>query len=238
VRLTAGSRDAAATSVAHADLDASGAATYRFELDWQLARVDDLTSYGHVHSGSIATVLDPGATAVHDTVAAARATATVSYDPNARPSLMGRPEQARTSIERMVALSDVVKVSDEDIEWLRPGESVDDVALDWARLGPALIVVTRGAHGASALLARTRDLRHIPAPSVTVVDTVGAGDSFMSGLLSGLLDARLIGAHDARERLQTSELSDLLPAVERGVATAARTVARAGAHAPMRADLL
>ncbi len=237
VVLTAGSQGAPFTSVAHASVNASGAATYRFELEWQLAPVPGLRTYGHVHTGSIATVLEPGGTAVRDTLRAARATATISYDPNARPSLMGSPRDARPAMEECIALADVVKVSDEDIAWLRPGDSIEDVLSDWAAMGPSLVVATRGADGVIARLTSTGELHVAPAPQVAVVDTVGAGDSFMAGLLSGLLDAGLLGGPAARDRLGSAALADVMPAVERALATAALTVARAGAHAPRRPDL-
>ena len=94
VALMPGSQSAEFTSVAHATLDATGAATYVFDLDWQLPTIPDLTAYGHVHTGSIAAVIEPGGADVRAALAAARATgATVSYDPNARPSLMGAPAE-------------------------------------------------------------------------------------------------------------------------------------------------
>ena len=77
----------------------------------------------------------------------------------------------------------------------------------------------------------------LPAPSVTVVDTVGAGDSFMAGLVSGLLDAGLLGGAAARERLHAATLADVVPAVERALLTGALTVQRAGAYAPPRSTL-
>ncbi|RKT78688.1 fructokinase [Terracoccus luteus] len=237
VRLTPGSQGAPFTSVAHARLDPTGAATYVFDLEWQLAAVPDLGGYGHVHTGSIAAVLEPGGSAVRRTIEAARATATVSYDPNARPSLMGHPDQARRTIEATIALADVVKLSDEDIAWLCPGEDVDDVLTAWGALGPAVLVVTRGGEGAQVRVTRTAESRSLPAPGVTVVDTVGAGDSFMAGLVSGLLDAGLLGGPSARTALRAASLYDVLPAVERALTTGARTVERAGAHAPGRADL-
>ncbi|CAN7268998.1 carbohydrate kinase [Terrabacter sp. LjRoot27] len=238
VALTAGSQGAPFTSVAHATLDATGAATYVFDLEWQVASVPGLTAYGHVHTGSIAAVLEPGGGQVREILAAARELgATVSYDPNARPSLMGHPEQARRTIESGIALSDVVKVSDEDIEWLCPGETIDDVVRAWGELGPALVVVTRGGEGAVVRVTRTGEQEALPAPTVTVVDTVGAGDSFMAGLVSGLLDAGLLGGPSARTRLQAASLGDVVPAVERALRTGALTVERAGAHAPTRNDL-
>ena len=238
VALTAGSQGAPFTSVAHATLDATGAATYVFDLEWQVAAVPGLTAYGHVHTGSIAAVLEPGGGQVREILAAGRELgATVSYDPNARPSLMGRPEQARHTIESSIALSDVVKVSDEDIEWLCPGEAIDDVVRAWGELGPSLVVVTRGGEGTVVRVTRTGEQQALPAPTVTVVDTVGAGDSFMAGLVSGLIDAGLLGGPDARTRLQAASLADVVPAVERALRTGALTVERAGAHAPTRNDM-
>lgn len=237
VMLTPGSQGAPFTSVAHARLDAHGVATYVFDLEWQLAPVPGLTAYGHVHTGSIAAVLEPGGSVVRSTMQAARAHATVSYDPNARPSLMGRPEQARRLIEAGIALSDIVKVSDEDVAWLCPGETLDDVLDAWAALGPSLLLVTHGGGGALARLTRTGEVRRLPAPHVDVVDTVGAGDSFMAGLVSGLLDAGLLGTPAARDALAAATLDDVQPAIERALANGALTVGRAGAHAPTRADL-
>ena len=150
---------------------------------------------------------------------------------------MGDSREAGAAIEECIALADVVKVSDEDIAWLRPGEPLEDVLAEWAAMGPSFVVATRGADGVIARLTRTGESHVAPAPKVTVVDTVGAGDSFMAGLVSGLLDAGLLGGPAARDRLRTASLADVVPAVERALATSALTVARAGAHAPRRRDL-
>jgi fructokinase len=239
VALTAGSQGAPFTSVAHATLDAGGAASYVFDLEWQLAAVPGLAAYGHVHTGSIAAVLEPGGGQVRETLMMARGLgATVSYDPNARPSLMGLPHEARRVIESSVALADVVKVSDEDIAWLCPGQDVDEVLAAWGTLGPALVVMTLGGAGAVVRVTRSGERQHLAAPVVEVIDTVGAGDSFMAGLVSGLLDAGLLGGPAARQALDDATLADVLPAVDRALRTGARTVARAGAHAPVRADLV
>jgi fructokinase len=238
VALTAGSQGAPFTSVAHATLDAGGAASYVFDLEWQVASVPGLTAYGHVHTGSIAAVLEPGGSQVREILSVARDLgATVSYDPNARPSLMGLPEQARRTIEESIRLCDLVKVSDEDIAWLCPGESEEDVLRGWGELGAAVVVMTRGGDGAVVQISRTGEQQALPAPSVEVVDTVGAGDSFMAGLVSGLIDAGLLGGADSRARLRAAGITDVLPAVGRALASGALTVGRAGAHAPTRADL-
>jgi fructokinase len=236
VVLTPGSHDAPRTSTATAHLDARAVATYDFDLVWQLAPVD-LHGVGHVHTGSIAATLEPGASAVLDLVSAARAVATVSYDPNCRPTIMGDPHAVRSRIEECIGRADVVKASSEDVDWLYAGAPVEEVVHLWGLLGPALVVVTRGADGAVVHLRRTDTTLELDPVQVDVVDTVGAGDSFMAGLLSGLVDAGLLGSADARERLRGADLDDLEPALERAVACASWTVARAGAAAPTRANL-
>ena len=238
VELTPGSQGAPFTSVAHATIDATGAATYRFQLEWHLAAVPGLTGYGHVHTGSIAAVLEPGGGAVRDTLRMARPTATISYDPNVRPALMGDRAAARRIIEECVALADVVKVSDEDLAWLRPGDAVEDVLADWAGLGPHVLVVTRGDQGAVLRLTRTGETHVAPVPPVTVIDTVGAGDSFMAGLVSGLLDTSLTGGPAARDRLGRADLAAVVPALERAIATSRITVGHPGAHAPTRGEIV
>lgn len=236
VALTPGSRDAAHTSTAKAMLDADGAATYDFDLSWDIP-VPDLEGIGHVHTGSIAATLQPGASAVFEAMATARATGTVSYDPNARPTIMGQPHEARSLIEECIGRSDVVKASSEDVEWLYQGASAEEVARLWGRLGPLLVVITHGGDGALVHQSSTDTQVRVAAPKVVVIDTVGAGDSFMAGLISGLLDAGLLGSVEARHRLEGASSWALSEAVERALATAAYTVARAGAASPSRADV-
>jgi fructokinase len=99
------------------------------------------------------------------------------------------------------------------------------------------VVVTRAEKGAVIGLTITGELTSVEAPIVEVMDTVGAGDSFMAGLLSGLLEASLLGGIQARERLRSASLTDVRPAVDRALACAAITVSRAGAAPPYLADL-
>jgi len=218
-------------------LDATGAATYTFELSWDLPRLASTGMPAHVHTGSIAATLEPGASAVLSAIQGARPNATISYDPNVRPALMGDPFDVRAKIEAIIGLSDVVKASDEDIAWLYEGVAIPDILRLWGQLGPALTIVTRGAQGAIVGLGNMGELTSVDAPVVEVVDTVGAGDSFMSGLLSGLLDAGLLGGTEGRERLRSASLADVRPAVHRALACAAVTVSRAGANPPHRAEL-
>lgn len=235
VALAAGSLDAPSTSVATAHLDESGAATYDFDLTWDLsASAAPRPGAVVVHTGSIAAVLAPGAEAVRELVESLRPTATITYDPNARPSLMGEPAVAMVAIERMVALADVVKVSDEDLEWLSGGE-VDSVARSWLSLGPAFVVVTRGGSGATAFLPGGEEVS-IEAPRVEVADTVGAGDSFMGGLIDGLWTAGVLGA-DRREALREMSRESLTEILARCARIAAITVSRPGANPPGSAEL-
>lgn len=237
LRVVPGADDAARTSTARAFLDDAGVATYEFDLHWDVGEVLDDAPVGHLHTGSIAATLLPGAQDVLAAARRTRLTGTVSYDPNARPSIMGSPDGVRGSIEELIGLSDVVKASEEDVAWLYPGRRLEAVLDEWAQAGPRLCVVTRGGQGCVALLAATGETAVMPAAEADVVDTVGAGDSFMSGLLSGLLDAGLLGGLEARDRLASARLADIRPALDRADACAAITVSRAGANPPTRAEL-
>ncbi|HET8599219.1 MAG TPA: carbohydrate kinase [Segeticoccus sp.] len=240
-----GEPSAPSTPTAAATLDDQGGATYDFDLTWDVPSGVDVADFGHLHIGSIGAILQPGAAAVLALAERARRTGTVSYDPNARPTLMGEPAEVRAQVEQLVGLADVVKASDEDLEWLYAGAPVEEVLQLWGRLGPSLLVVTRGGEGALVSVPGGDEHAEVPAPAVEVVDTVGAGDSFMAGLLSALLDADLLGAVDgvevdsrgARERLRRARSAGLRPAVDRALACAAITVSRAGANPPRREEL-
>ncbi|MDQ1539190.1 MAG: fructokinase [Actinomycetota bacterium] len=237
VRLTEGSVSERPTSVATSTLNAAGEATYSFDLTWELHEGQPTDGVTHIHTGSLAATLEPGASAVLSTLESARPTATISYDPNARPDLMGDPHEVRAKIEQLVGLSDVVKASDQDVAWLYDGAPLSDVLRLWGQLGPAVVVLTRGGKGAVVGLSFTGELTSIEAPAVDVSDTVGAGDSFMAGLVSGLLDAGFLGGPQARERLRSASLADVRPALNRALACAAVTVSRAGADLPRLAEL-
>ncbi|ADG77166.1 PfkB domain protein OS=Tsukamurella paurometabola (strain ATCC 8368 / DSM / CCUG 35730 / CIP 100753 / JCM 10117 / KCTC 9821 / NBRC 16120 / NCIMB 702349/ NCTC 13040) OX=521096 GN=Tpau_0525 PE=3 SV=1 [Tsukamurella paurometabola] len=237
VEIVAGTEDAPATPLAYAHLDAEGRASYEFDLQWRVPETGDLERYGHLHTGSFAATLGPGADGVRDVAARIRDHATVSYDPNIRPALMGTPAEVLPRITELIGLADVVKASDEDISWLHPGEPVEDVMRRWVAAGPALVVVTRGPWGAYALLAGNRDMLHVDQLTVEVADTVGAGDSFMAGLISGLLDAGYLGSRYAARRLRGARWSDVQPALHRAVITSALTVSRAGAYGPSMTEV-
>lgn len=224
------------TSTAVATLDDGGAASYFFDLHWDLPPVLLPEGTTHVHMGSIGTTLRPGDVEVTDAVLRARPTATISYDPNVRPTIMGAVEKVRTRVEELVALSDVVKCSEDDIEWLYAGRSASQVMAAWVGLGASFTVVTLGGSGVTWRTASGEEATEM-ARVKDVVDTVGAGDSFMAGLVSGLLDVGLLGSPTARERLRTASLDDVAPAVDRALATSGITVRHAGAYAPTRQEI-
>ena len=224
------------TSLAIATL-AAGVATYDFRIEWDIGELEPLPIETRcLHTGSLATALAPGRTNVEDLLRRERqrGRVTICYDPNVRPALLGTPEQALPGIERLVALCDVVKVSDEDLHWLYRDRRDEDVAREWLGLGPALVVVTRGGQGVYATTADLELWR--PAMSIDLVDTVGAGDSFTSGLLDGLRRADLIGG-SRRGAMAAIDESTLVSVVDAAALVAAITCSRPGADPPTRAEV-
>ncbi|WP_103528389.1 carbohydrate kinase, partial [Streptomyces sp. SM12] len=194
------------TPSAIATLDAEGKAEYRFDIEWSLGAPPAGEPPRHLHTGSIAAISEPGASVVEKAVRGAAGTASVSYDPNVRPDLMGDHPAAVARVERCVGLSDVTKASDEDLEWLYPGRPPLEIARSWVALGATLVLVTRGADGALAVTAG--QTREIPSVPVTVADTVGAGDAFMSGTLHALAGLGALGAA-GRTRLAALDAAGL-----------------------------
>lgn len=226
-----------ATSIALASVDHAGAATYDFRIAWDVTKPPLLSpDCVCLHTGSIATALEPGAALVEALAQSQRrhGTATISLDPNIRPSLLGSAEVERARVERQVAFSDIVKVSAEDLRWLYPGEDPGEVARAWISLGPTLVVVTLGADGAYGLTRHAEALRG--APAVTVADSVGAGDAFTAGLLDALRRTELLGrARQSRlAAITSSELADVL---DFAIEVAGMTCGRPGADPPSRAEL-
>ncbi|MGA5821039.1 carbohydrate kinase family protein [Kitasatospora sp. NPDC094028] len=217
--------EAARTASAVVRLDGLGRAEYTFDIGWTLPPTglieptEPAEAPAAIHLGSIGAVAEPGAAAVLALVERWRGRAPVSYDPNVRPALMGERAEAVRRVERCVALSDVVKASDEDLAWLYPGERPEAVAERWLGLGPAVVAVTLGAEGAFALTAEGGYVRAAAVP-VPVADTVGAGDSFTAAFL----DARAAGV-------------ELPGCLTRAVTAAALTVSRPGANPPSAAEL-
>ena len=236
VHVTAASRGASHTSTALARLDESGAASYTFDLEWAPTPPIKVPPTAQIlEAGSISAIIEPGASAVLDALTRGREHALVCFDPNARPSIMGEPEAALASLERFIALADVVKVSDEDIEWLTGGAPIDEVVDRWLGMGPSLVVVTRGKHGSD--VATASGLRFTKTPAdVPVVDTVGAGDSFMGGIIDAMWGMGLRGG-EARETLRTLPEEQVRAIIDRASAVSDVTVSRKGANPPWAHEL-
>ncbi|WP_411734500.1 carbohydrate kinase family protein [Paeniglutamicibacter sp.] len=226
------------TSTARGILDPVGAASYTFDLHWDLpelpADTPALADARLVHTGSLATLVEPGAGKVRRLIEAARPHATITYDPNIRPSLITDHSRAVANVERFVALADVVRASDSDLEWLYPHRSVEDTAAAWLASGPAMVVATYGSAGPWGLVkagtARTT------APIVDVADTVGAGDSFIAAMISALEVRGLLGSAQ-REHLHALDTATLTEILDYAARAAAITVSRPGANPPTRNEI-
>jgi fructokinase len=234
VQLVPGSTGAARTPTAMARLDSTGAANYTFDLEWQLAGTAEVAPPLVAHTGSIAGFLDPGCLATAALLDAYHLAATITYDPNVRPDLIADREQAIARIERLVEKSDVVKASDEDLRWIDPSRTAEEIATAWQSTGPSIVAVTMGERGAFATCAA--GTVRAAARQVKVVDTVGAGDSFMTGLIDALWALNLLGG-DRRHDLARIDLDTLDGVLRHGTLASALTVARAGADLPDRAAL-
>jgi fructokinase len=234
VQLVSESRTAERTATARSTIAEDGSADYVFDLDWQLSGTPPVAPPLFVHTGSIAAVQDPGCLAVAALIDTYRVSATVTFDPNVRPSLIADRDLARERIEHLVERSDIVKVSEEDLRWIDPDRPPERIAQTWLALGPAIVAVTMADRGAAAVCAA--GVARVPARPVQVVDTVGAGDAFMVGLIDALWASDLLGAQ-RRAELAALDLDALTAALEAAGAAAALTVGRAGADLPDRAAL-
>jgi fructokinase len=224
------------TTLALAEIDAEGVASYRFYTDGTsapgltpeaaLAAVPD--DVAMVHVGTLGLVLEPMATALRAVVAGMPASTLVMLDPNCRPALIPDRWAYRREREAPLARTDVVKVSEEDLAWLEPGAEAAAAARSLLADGADVALVTRGGDG--ALLVTEREERPVAAPRANVVDTIGAGDSFSAGFLAWW---RLRGL--GREDLEN--LEEVVHATEFACAVAARTVERAGATPPGLSEL-
>ena len=234
VQLVSGSQVAGRTATARLSVGEDGSADYAFDLDWQLSGTPMVTPPLFAHTGSIAAVQDPGCLAVAALIDTYRVSATVTFDPNVRPSLIADRDLARQRIEHFVERSDIVKVSEDDLRWIDPHRPPERMAQTWLALGPAVVAVTMADRGAMAVCAA--GVARVPARPVEVVDTVGAGDAFMAGLIDALWGRGLLGAQ-RRAELAGIDLDALTAALEAASLSSALTVARAGADLPDRAAL-
>lgn len=225
------------TSLAEARIGPDGAATYEFTVDWRLAETvtvpDDLT-VAAVHVCSYSAVLAPGADRVLSLVQEWCDRATVSYDVNVRPDLTGTGPDVASRVEQLVALADVVKASDEDVAALYPGEPEAAVVTRWLATGPAVVIVTRGADGATAVTGQGSV--DVTAVDRGLVDTIGAGDTFSAATIDALGERDLLGSA-ARNRLRALDLNVWRAVLTHAASAAAVTVSRPGADPPRRSEL-
>jgi len=241
IELAAAPRAAEPTTLAVVSLDADAAASYYFHrhgtADWQwtaeeIARAPAQTAV--LHFGSIASWTPPGDAQILGLARRMRnrGDLLVSYDPNIRPDLLTDQHHARRRVERALERAHLAKASTEDIAWLYPGAPADEVARRWLGLGAALVVITGSARGADAFTARGGSL-HRPARQISVVDTIGAGDSFTAGLIGSLIEH---GRHSPAQLSNCPE-SELSAVVDDAILVAALNCQRRGNDPPTAADL-
>ena len=231
VQLVSGSMSADHTPTAVATLDENGSAQYEFDIDWQLSGTPEVTPPLVAHTGSIAAWHEPGCRATAALLDTYHPSATITFDPNVRPALIDDGDATRGRIDRLLEKCDVVKASDEDLRWIDPDRSAKQIARTWLSLGPSIVAVTMGDRGAFAMCEA--GTARIAAPPVDVVDTVGAGDAFMTGLIDALWELNLLGAA-RRHDLRGIGLDALNSVVQTAALSSALTVSRAGADLPDR----
>jgi len=181
--------------------------------------------------GAISLIPEPCGSAYEALMRREHATRVTMLDPNIRPNFIPNAAAHRARMMRMVAMADIVKLSDEDLAWFGESGDASEIARRWLDLGPKLILVTRGGEGATGYSA-TATVK-VPARRVEVVDTVGAGDTFNAGVLAAL-DGRGLLTKGAIARLAET---DIRAALDLGVRAAAVTVSRAGANPPWRGEI-
>jgi fructokinase len=224
------------TTLAAAELDASGAATYRFYFDGTAApsfSLDAGTGAGlagaaALHIGTLGLVLEPMATALSTLVASASEDVLVVVDPNCRPSAVNDRRAYLARLQEVLRRADVVKVSVDDLDYISPGASPCDAARDLLQLGPAVVLITAG--GDDVAVTTVHEELIVPVPKVDVVDTIGAGDAF-SGAFVAWWTTSSLRREDLRRR------DALRDATAAAVIVAAKTCERSGAEPPQIDEL-
>jgi len=184
-----------------------------------------------LHFGSNSLAQEPSAGTLEGLMRRESGRRVLSLDPNIRPTLIADPTAYRRRFEGWIRHAGIVKLSRADLLWLYPGAQIDAVVDDWLQRGPALVVVTRGGDGA---LARTRNVRaEIPGIAITVVDTIGAGDTFHGALLARLYRHRQL----SRQRLGQIDQASLVAALDYANRAAAINCARPGMDPPYASEL-
>jgi len=222
------------TCTATVTLDAHGSASYEFLID-ETATFDFAHSWlpdperlkpSVLHIGTLVTIVEPATTVLYEWAVKTAEFAPIVFDPNVRTSVTGDHEAYRAAVEKWVEISSVIKLSDDDISWLYPDESMDEVAQRWIANGASLVVVTRGAKG---IIGYTKNgFEEVDGAKVSVVDTVGAGDTVGAILVEGIVTHSVDG-------LQGQVLNAVL---HRAAIAAGITVSRAGAQPPRLHELI
>jgi fructokinase len=185
-----------------------------------------------LHLGSSALVDDASASHSRALVADARSTSIISFDPNCRPGRVIDKPRYLANTEAFINASDIVRMSDADFEYLYDGNDYDAKARSLLGAAAKLVVITRGDRGALAWHSRAGTFE-VAAPPTTVVDTVGAGDSFQAALLVALRALKLI----ERSALAQASRDELQRTLSFAASCAAITCSRAGANPPRRAEM-
>jgi len=216
------------TCTAKVTLASSGSASYEFIIqdtstfdfsDQWLPEPQSLKP-SILHIGTLATVIEPGASVLFEWAQNVAHIAPIVFDPNIRPAVLGDRDEYVKKVEKWVAISSAVKVSDEDLNWLYPGEAINEIANNWLEVGVELVVVTLSDKGISAY--RKNEQSSVDAVKVVVADTVGAGDTVGAVLVEAIVKNGL-------ERLTGEVLKSML---NRAAKAAAITVSRSGANPP------
>ena len=222
------------TSTATVTLYKAGSATYKFVIDGT-ATFEFSPSWlpdperlkpSVLQIGTLATVVEPGATVLFDWAVNCAEFAPIVFDPNVRPSFLGDRKKYCQAVEKWVGISSVVKLSDEDIAWLYPDQSLDDVAHRWLEGETSLVVVTRGAKG---IIGYTHDAQdEVESYAVELVDDIGAGDTVGAILVEAVAQYSVAG-------IVGHTLNKVL---HRAAVAAGITVSRAGAQPPWMHELV
>ncbi len=225
------------TTLALVTLDDHGAASYEFYVQHTTVTeivpppVEAFADVAALHVGTLALAVSPTAERVEALVSSLPADAFVLLDPNCRPQFVDDRDAYTARVERLAARSTIVKVSTDDLEWMYPGRSVDDGVARLLDAGTLAVLVTRGRDGASA--HRAAGSVTVASAPITVVDTVGAGDTFGAAALAWLVEQDVLSV-DGFAALTDDDLRALLSFATRA---AGITCTRAGADPPHRHEL-
>ncbi|RWE55646.1 MAG: carbohydrate kinase [Mesorhizobium sp.] len=225
------------TTLAFVRLD-NGQATYTFydeNTAGRMLTIDDLPKLGSeieaMLFGAISLISEPAGSAYEEFMRREHSHRVMMLDPNIRPNFIPDKAKHLRRIRSMMAMADIVKLSDEDLNWFGEAGSHEDVVRNWLDRGPTLIVVTHGSEGA---VGYTKDHKVAVVPDkVEVVDTVGAGDTFNAGILASLHEQGLL----SKEAIANLAEDAIHKALALGAKAAAVTVSRAGANPPWRHEI-